>query len=61
MTGPWAQTIEVAVGQGVIAADPGSAVYRTDLATAAVAALEEEGLDTLGMDSRRLRSPSGGN
>jgi NitT/TauT family transport system substrate-binding protein len=44
----WGQTIEVAVGQSVIAADPGTAAYRTDLATAAVAALEEDGLDTRG-------------
>lgn len=44
----WAQTIEVAVGQEVISADPGTAAYRTDLATAAIAALEEDGLDTRG-------------
>jgi NitT/TauT family transport system substrate-binding protein len=44
----WAQTIEVAVGQGVITTDPGPAAYRTDLAEAAVAALEEDGLDTTG-------------
>jgi NitT/TauT family transport system substrate-binding protein len=44
----WAQTIEVAVGQDVIGADPGTAAYRTDLATAAVTALEEDGLDTRG-------------
>ena len=44
----WAQTIEVAVGQLVIEADPGADAYRTDLATAAVAALEEDGLDTRG-------------
>jgi NitT/TauT family transport system substrate-binding protein len=44
----WAQTIEVAVGQKVIDQDPGEAAYRTDLAEAAVADLEEEGLDTTG-------------
>ena len=44
----WAQTIEVAVGQNVISEDPGEAAYRTDLAEAAVATLEGEGLDTRG-------------
>jgi NitT/TauT family transport system substrate-binding protein len=44
----WAQTIEVAVGQGVISADPGAEAYRNDLAEAAVAALNEDDLDTTG-------------
>ncbi len=46
----WDQTIEVATGQGVIQADPGDAAYRTDLAEKAVAALEDEGLDTKGLN-----------
>jgi NitT/TauT family transport system substrate-binding protein len=44
----WDQTVEVAVGQSVIAADPGAEAYRTDLAEAAVAELEAEGLDVTG-------------
>jgi NitT/TauT family transport system substrate-binding protein len=35
----WAQTIEVATSQGVIAADPGPDAYRSDLAEEAVAQL----------------------
>lgn len=44
----WDQTVEVAVGQSVISADPGADAYRTDLAEAAVAELEAEGLDVAG-------------
>jgi NitT/TauT family transport system substrate-binding protein len=44
----WDQTVEVAVGQAVISADPGPDAYRTDLAEAAVAELEGEGLDVTG-------------
>ncbi|HKZ20530.1 MAG TPA: ABC transporter substrate-binding protein [Acidimicrobiia bacterium] len=44
----WAQTVEVAVSQGVISADPGSEAYRSDLSAAAVADLEAEGLDVTG-------------
>jgi NitT/TauT family transport system substrate-binding protein len=44
----WDQTVEVAVGQAVISADPGTDAYRTDLAEAAVAELEGEGLDVAG-------------
>lgn len=44
----WAQTVEVAVGQGVIGADPGTEAYRSDLAVAAVTDLEAEGLDVSG-------------
>jgi NitT/TauT family transport system substrate-binding protein len=44
----WDQTVEVAVGQSVITADPGADAYRTDLAEAAVAELEAEGLDVAG-------------
>jgi len=44
----WDQTVEVAVGQAVITADPGADAYRTDLAEAAVAELEAEGLDVAG-------------
>jgi NitT/TauT family transport system substrate-binding protein len=44
----WDQTVEVAVGQNVITADPGAEAFRTDLAEAAVAELEGEGLDVTG-------------
>lgn len=44
----WNQTIEVATGQNVISADPGSDAFRADLAEKAVAALNEDGLDTTG-------------
>ncbi len=44
----WDQTVEVAVGQSVISADPGADAFRTDLAQAAVAELEAEGLDIAG-------------
>ena len=44
----WDQTLEVAVGQGVITAEPDADAYRTDLAEAAVAELETEGLDATG-------------
>jgi NitT/TauT family transport system substrate-binding protein len=44
----WDQTVEVAVGQAVITADPGPDAYRTDLAEAAVAELEAEGLEVTG-------------
>lgn len=46
--GLWAATVEVAVGQSVITADPGADAYRSDLAEAAVAELEAEGLDVTG-------------
>jgi len=44
----WDQTIEVATGQNVIATDPGSGAFRSDLAEKAVASLNEDGLDTTG-------------
>ncbi|MCP3975804.1 MAG: ABC transporter substrate-binding protein [bacterium] len=49
----WNQTIEVATGQNVISADPGSGAFRTDLAEKAVAALDEDGLDTTGTNWTR--------
>jgi NitT/TauT family transport system substrate-binding protein len=44
----WDQTVEVATSQGVIDAAPAADTYRTDLAAAALADLEDEGLDTTG-------------
>ena len=50
-------------GQLVIDADPGADAYRTDLATAAVTALEEEGLDTrgAGFQKTQVTLTEGGN
>jgi NitT/TauT family transport system substrate-binding protein len=44
----WDQTVEVATGQSVISEPPGEDAFRADLAEAAVATLDEEGLDTTG-------------
>lgn len=44
----WAQTVEVATGQGVITTAPPGGAYRTDLAAAAIASLDDDGLDTEG-------------
>ena len=52
-TGLWAQTIDVATGQGVISADPGAGAYRTDFARAAVDSLNGDGLDTVGAGWQR--------
>ena len=46
--GLWDQTVDVATSEGVIGADPGSGAFRTDLAEAAVQALNLDGLDTEG-------------
>lgn len=44
----WKQTIEVATSQKVLASDPGSDVYRTDIAEAALKKLKDDGLDVEG-------------
>ncbi len=44
----WDQTVEVATSQSVIQEPPAEDTFQTDLAEAAVAALEEEGLDVRG-------------
>ena len=44
----WGQTVEVATSQGVITTAPPDGAYRTDLAAAAVASLDDDGLDTTG-------------
>ena len=46
--GLWDQTIDVATSEGILAEEPDSGAFRTDLAEAAVASLEEEGLDVNG-------------
>ena len=52
--GLWDQTIEVATSQGVISADPGADAFDMSFAEAAVAALNEEGLDTVGDSWERI-------
>lgn len=49
----WAQTVDVAVDQEVIGSAPGEGAYRTDFAQNAVAALNDDGLDTVGSNWRR--------
>ena len=44
----WDQTVEVATSQSVIQEPPAEDTFQTDLAEAAVAALEEEELDVRG-------------
>ena len=46
----WAQTIEVATSEEIIAAEPGEGVFRTDIAEEAVANLEAAGVDVTGED-----------
>jgi NitT/TauT family transport system substrate-binding protein len=43
-------TVQIATDYGIVKNDPGEGVYRTDLAEAAVAELEEEGVDVKGSD-----------
>jgi NitT/TauT family transport system substrate-binding protein len=52
--GLWDQTIEVATSQGVISADPGAGAFDTGYAESAVAALNDEGLDTVGDSWERI-------
>jgi NitT/TauT family transport system substrate-binding protein len=46
----WDQTIEVATSENVISEEPAEGSFRSDIAEAAVASLDEEGLDTTGED-----------
>ncbi len=52
--GLWQQTVEVATSQNVIQGVPPPGSYRTDFAESAVAALEEDGLDTVGNSWQRV-------
>ncbi len=49
----WDQTVEVATSQGILQNEPDDGAFRTDLAEAAVAALEDDGLDVNGNDWQR--------
>jgi hypothetical protein len=57
------QTIDVAVSEGVLTAEPDSEAARSDLASAATTALEAEGLDVTGSDWERqeITLKEGGN
>jgi NitT/TauT family transport system substrate-binding protein len=46
----WDQTIEVATSEDVISEEPAEGAFRSDIAEAAVASLDDEGLDTTGED-----------
>ena len=50
----WAQTINVATSQGILAAAPDSAAYTTEYAEAAVEMLKNRGVDTTGKNWRRV-------
>lgn len=47
-TGLWDQTIDVATSEGVLAGAPDADAYTTEYATAAVAMLEDMGIDVVG-------------
>ena len=50
----WAQTVEVATSEGILAAEPDDGAYRTDIAEAAVANLTDAGVDVVGDDWERI-------
>jgi len=50
----WAQTINVATSQGILAAAPDSGAYTTEYAEAAVEMLKNRGVDTTGKNWRRV-------
>ncbi len=49
----WDQTVEVATSQEILEEEPDDGAFRTDLAEAAVEALEEAGFDVFGNDWQR--------
>ena len=50
----WAQTVDVATSEGILAAAPDDGAYRTDIAEAAVANLRDAGVDVVGNDWERI-------
>jgi NitT/TauT family transport system substrate-binding protein len=52
--GLWAQTIDVATSQGILASAPDSGAYTTEYAEAAVEMLKNRGVDTTGKNWRRV-------
>ena len=52
--GLWAQTVNVATSQGILASAPDSGAYTTEYAEAAVEMLKNRGVDTTGKNWRRV-------
>lgn len=50
----WAQTVDVATSEGILASEPDDGAYRTDIAEAAVANLRDAGIDVVGNDWERI-------
>ncbi len=50
----WAQTVDVATSEGILASEPDEGAYRTDIAEAAVANLRDAGIDVVGNDWERI-------
>ena len=50
----WAQTVDVATSEGILAAAPDDGAYRTDIAEAAVANLRDADVDVVGNDWERI-------
>ncbi len=50
----WAQTVEVATSEGILASAPTDGAYRTDIAEEAVANLREAGIDVVGDGWQRV-------
>ena len=52
--GLWNQTVDVAVAEGILSAEPAGEAYRTDIVSEAIANLQAEGLDTDGSGWSRV-------
>ena len=52
--GLWAQTVDVATSEGILASAPDSGAYRTDIAEEAVANLQSAGVDVVGNSWQRV-------
>lgn len=50
----WAQTVDVATNEGILASEPDEGAYRTDIAEEAVANLREAGIDVVGDGWQRV-------
>ncbi|MDE0701092.1 MAG: ABC transporter substrate-binding protein [Acidimicrobiaceae bacterium] len=50
----WAQTVDVATSEGILAAAPDDGAYRTDIAEEALANLRDQGVDVVGSGFERI-------
>ncbi len=50
----WAQTVDVATSEGILAAAPDDGAYRTDIAEEALANLRDQGIDVIGDGFERI-------